>query len=130
VERIEAVPRVDATEAPSRVAQKPSLPLDPAPDKEKPREWMARAVESHGEGPLARSGPESAELVIGSKAAAGSGQVEHYAKIRIDPQTREVLIQIVDAAKGEVIREIPPGASSKMESNFQLPKGIFVEEKR
>lgn len=64
---------------------------------------------------------KAAELHIGSKTrvAGASGMVETYARIRIAEDSHMVMIQIINAANGEVIREIPPGAWEKMRKSFK-----------
>ena len=69
------------------------------------------------------------QLVIGSKVAiaGGDGMVEAYARIRFDEASHAVLIQIVNAANDEVIREIPPAAWEKLKENIQFPTGVIVD---
>lgn len=74
--------------------------------------------------PGGHAGEKAAELSIGSKAhAAGvSGMIETYARIRIAEDSRTIMIQIVNAANGEVIREIPPGAWERLKHSEPTPK--------
>ncbi|MCL5957918.1 MAG: flagellar protein FlaG [Chloroflexi bacterium] len=75
---------------------------------------------------------EPAELEIGqTMPVPGGGELpESYAKIRYDQDTNTVLIQIVSASSGDVIREIPPDAWNRVRENTPLPKGTLVEKHR
>lgn len=103
--------------------------------------WVGGDPLLEDSGPLARSpegmpstqsGKEAAELLIGSnpRAAYRDGPDQNYAKIRYDQNTNTVLIQIVNANSGEVMREIPPDAWNRVREAVPLPKGTLVEKEQ
>ncbi len=69
---------------------------------------------------------EPVELELGSRpqqVARRGVLADTYAKIRFDEESHSVLIQIVNAANDEVIREIPPGAWEKLRETDLSGKG-------
>ncbi len=126
--RIGGISRVDAVELP--VPRKERAPA--TVDGLSTRGDMAEnaAQKSSAQPVLQLTGEQQAQLLIGSRVHVtdAGGPLDKYAKIRYDENARTVLIQIINAASGEVIREIPPDAWVKLRENMPLPKGTVVEK--
>lgn len=119
---IDRVSGIDATKSPARAIVGTTVPGPVPPASENGPE----AVPASGQG----AEPQAAELVLGSKTpeAQGYGPTDSYAKVRYDKSSQTVLIQIIDASSGDVIREIPPCAWRKTSETVPLPKGALIEE--
>lgn len=130
---IPRISRIDAVEPAPGLREKALVDVDRAPGS-------GELVPIPGSGPKAAApaperspAPEPALLVLGSKDRPPRVTVppESYAKIRYDQESQTVLIQIVNAATGEVVREIPPDAWPRWgNADLQLPKGTLVEKER
>lgn len=68
-----------------------------------------------------RQAKPAADEAVRYGARAGHRRLSStYAKFSVDDQTRQVRIKIIDAASGEIVREIPPWDSGKASAAFSL----------
>lgn len=129
---IDAVSRVDVADLPLNVRARAPVQVSHFPSRETAIGSLDLRPAPPDARPVAHNGQDAAELSIESKprVASDGGPIESYAKIRYDENTNTVLIQIVNSASGEVMREIPPGAWNKVREGIPLPKGTLVEKEQ
>lgn len=129
--KADAVSRVDAVALPVVIRQMISASMGQASDKETPAAGAGTEGKAPKESLPLLAGREAAELLIPSASSVpGSRPGERYAKIRIDENTKAVMIQIIDAANGEIVREIPPHAWNRVKEGIPLPKGTLFEKEQ
>ncbi len=82
--------------------------------------------------PTERRDPQPPTAGHGANQEDGRSSIQvlspSFARIRFDDESNIVLIQIVDAVSGEVIREIPPEEWVQMHKSLPQPKGTLVEK--
>ncbi|HZR84473.1 MAG TPA: flagellar protein FlaG [Candidatus Binatia bacterium] len=49
--------------------------------------------------------------------------------VHMDPETKKVLIKVLDADTGEVIREIPPDELARLDGDLVIRRGALIERK-
>lgn len=74
----------------------------------------------------------SADRATVDRAATKVNEVLSHAnpqlRIRVDSQTEQVVVKVVEQESGEVIRQIPPEELLELEKYLSSPKGVLVEE--
>ncbi len=51
-----------------------------------------------------------------------------HLKIRVDNETEQVVVKVVEPESGEVIRQIPPEELLELEKYLSSPKGLLLQE--
>lgn len=108
------------TGAPGQVTARPAPLEGAAAARERkpaatPAEERAPAVEAPENGPLSRAAGSPAEFPL------------RELSIRMDPESKRVVVKVLDAKTGEVVRQIPPEELARLDRELGPRPGRLVE---